>query len=175
MVHFLPQEFLKTSGMYPSGEIMLDTFSFLHCRRSGVVLNSRITRKIQTLPQCCIFDTQKCYVAYDCWQKRHETAMKYSRVSNTFQTDPFRSRCLRDVLNYVDEDIRVCKKARRSPRTELLGFYWLSTPDRNPAPADMENIPFSRSVLYTVNMYTWSPNDPCFDWKDRPCFGGFEV
>ena len=55
MVHFLPHDFLKTSGMYPSGEIMLDTFSFLHCRLSGVVLNSRIIIKIQTLPQCCIF------------------------------------------------------------------------------------------------------------------------
>ena len=20
-------------------------------------------------------------------------------------------------------------------------------------------------------IYTWNPNDPCFDWK-RPCFGG---
>ena len=74
MVHFLPHDFLKTSGMYPSGEIMLDTFSFLHCRLSGVVLNSRIIIKIQTLPQCCIFaqtHTHKhiIYVASDCWQK----------------------------------------------------------------------------------------------------------
>ena len=22
-----------------------------------------------------------------------------------------------------------------------------------------------------INMYTWNPNDPCFEWK-RPCFGG---
>ena len=23
-------------------------------------------------------------------------------------------------------------------------------------------------------MYTWNPNDPCFDWK-RPCFGGVDL
>ena len=22
-----------------------------------------------------------------------------------------------------------------------------------------------------LNIYTWNPNEPCFDWK-RPCFGG---
>ena len=22
-----------------------------------------------------------------------------------------------------------------------------------------------------INVYTWNPNNPCFDWK-RPCFGG---
>ena len=26
----------------------------------------------------------------------------------------------------------------------------------------------SEVILY---IYTWNPNDPCFDWK-RPCFGG---
>ena len=27
------------------------------------------------------------------------------------------------------------------------------------------------SHMDPLGIYTWNPNDPCFDWK-RPCFGG---
>ena len=27
-------------------------------------------------------------------------------------------------------------------------------------------------MYMNINLTTWNPNDPCFDWK-RPCFGGF--
>ena len=30
--------------------------------------------------------------------------------------------------------------------------------------------PIFGNILY-IYIYTWNPNDPCFDWK-RPCFRG---
>ena len=29
-------------------------------------------------------------------------------------------------------------------------------------------------ILYIYILYTWNPNDPCFDWK-KPCFGGVKA
>ena len=31
----------------------------------------------------------------------------------------------------------------------------------------------TKNIYICMYIYTWNPNDPCFDW--RPCFGGFEA
>ena len=64
-----------------------------------------------------------------------------------------------------------CQTSRSTPPRGWMVSYPLKV-HLVPTGGSTTNYPWKGTI--SKGIYTWNPNDPCFDWK-RPCFGGVKA